>query len=103
MDKVAVDKATQDYWNNYFNEYGQMWTRNIPRRIKVAMTKSKDLDIKTAEGNVAPIAHSIEDDGHLSIEAAFVGKLDDKESRVLVTAEFNESGRMLKFEATRID
>jgi len=102
MDKVAVDKATNEYWNNYFHEYGQMWTRDIPRRIKTAMTKTKDLGVKIAEGTIVPIAKDVADDGTLSIEAAFDGKLDDKEAKVLVVAEFNEIGRMTKFEATRI-
>lgn len=102
MDKVAVDKATKAYWDNYFHEYGQMWTRDIPRRIKTAMTKSKDLSVKTAEGILTPIAKDVAEDGTLSIEASFNGKLDQKEATVLVTAEFNELGRMLKFETNRI-
>lgn len=102
MDKVAVDKATKEYWDNYFHEYGQMWTREIPRRIKTAMTKSKDLSVKTADGVLVPIAKDVADDGTLSIEASFNGKLDDQDSKVLITAEFNELGRMLKFEASRI-
>lgn len=103
MDKVAVDQATKEYWNNYFHEYGQMWTRDIPRRIKTAMTKTKDLGgVKIAEGNVVPVAHEVSPDGILSLEAAFTGKLDNQDAKVLITAEFTESGRMTKFEANRI-
>ena len=102
MEKTAVDKVTQDYWAGYFKEYGKMWIRNIPRRIKTAMVRTKDLGIKTAEGNVVPIAHDLSEDGIFSIEAAFEGKLDNKEAKVLIIAEFNDEGRMRKFEATQI-
>lgn len=102
MDKVAVDQTTKEYWNTYFHEYGQMWTRDIPRRIKTAMTKTKDLGVKTAEGSIVPVAHEVSEDGTLSLEAAFSGKLDDREGKVLITAEFTENGRMTKFEANRI-
>jgi len=102
MEKIAADKAAQEYWGNYFREYGKMWVRDIPRRIKTAMVRTKDLSVKTAEGNVAPLAHSISDEGNISVEAAFTGKLDDKDAHVLITAEFNGEGRMQKFEATRI-
>jgi hypothetical protein len=102
MDKVAVDQATKTYWDNYFNEYGQMWTRDIPRRIKTAMTKTKELAIKTAEGIIVPLAKNVAEDGTLSLEAAFNGELDGKQAKVFITAEFNENGRMLKFETNRI-
>lgn len=102
MDKTAADKATKEYWGNYFKEYGKMWVRDIPRRIKTAMVRTKDLGVKTAEGQIAPLAHDISDDGVMSIEAAFTGKLDDKYGKVLILAEFNDEGRMRKFEATRI-
>lgn len=102
MEKIATDNAAKEYWSNYFKEYGEMWVRDIPRRIKSAMVRSKDLGIKTAEGNMAPIAHNVSDDGSLSIEAAFNGKLDNDESKVMITAEFNKEGRMKRFEATRI-
>ncbi|MGW8181252.1 MAG: hypothetical protein ACWGQW_21180 [bacterium] len=102
MDKVAVDKATKQYWDTYFKEYGKMWTRDIPRRVKTAMVRTKDLGVKTAEGNVAPIAHHVADDGTLFIEAAFSGKLDDLDAKVLITASFNDEGNMLTFEANRV-
>lgn len=102
MNKTAVDQATKEYWDNYFMEYGQMWTREIPRRIKTAMVKTRELSVKTANGIVVPLAHNVAEDGTLSLEAAFKGELDGQPSVVLVTAEFNEHGRMLKFEANRV-
>lgn len=103
MDKTAVDSAASNYWSTYFKEYGKMWVRNIPKRIKSAMVQTKELNIKTAEGNIVPVAHDISDTGVLSIEAAFSGKLDDQDAKVLVTAEFTEEGKLRKFEAVRIN
>lgn len=102
MNKVAVDKATKQYWDTYFKEYGKMWTRDIPRRIKAAMTRTKNLNIKIAEGNIVPIAHHVSEDNELSIEAAFSGKLDSQDASVLITASFNKEGRLLSFEANRV-
>jgi hypothetical protein len=102
MDKTAVDSAANKYWSTYFKEYGKMWVRNIPKRIKTAMLQTKELNVKTAEGSIAPVAHDISEDGILSLEAAFSGKLDDQDARVLILAEFSEDGKMRKFEATRI-
>jgi len=102
MDKTAVDNAAKNYWSTYFKEYGKMWIRDIPKRIKTAMVQTKELGIKIADGNVVPIAHDVSDSGVLSIEAAFSGKLDDQDGRVLIIAEFTEDGKMRKFEATRI-
>ena len=102
MDKTAADKATKEYWSAYFKEYGSMWVRDIPRRIKTAMVRTKDLGVKIAEGHVVPMAHDVSDDGIMSIEAAFTGKLDDQDGQVIIVAEFNSEGRMQKFEAVRI-
>lgn len=102
MDKIAVDNATKKYWDTYFKEYGKMWTREIPRRVKTAMIRTKDLGVKTAEGNIVPIAHHIAEDDTLFIEAAFSGKLDDRDAKVLVLASFNKEGKMLSFEANRV-
>lgn len=35
--KIAVDRTAEDYWSDYFEEYGVMFTREIPRRIASAI------------------------------------------------------------------
>lgn len=101
MRKVAVDKATQNYWSDYFSEYGKMWVRDIPRRVKVAMRRK--VNATKVEGNIAPIAANIdENDDSLLIEAAFVGKIDDRDATILVTAEFDSSGNMQSIEAFQV-
>jgi len=100
MEKIAVDQAAKDYWSNYFKEYGQMWVRNIPRRIKAEVRRA--MKASSTEGSVIPLAYEVADDGTLSIEAAFVGKLDDKDAKVLITAEFDDNGILKSFDPTRV-
>jgi hypothetical protein len=38
--KVAVDSTAVDYWSKYFEEYGDMMTRDIPRRIEAGLTSA---------------------------------------------------------------
>lgn len=93
MNKVAVDKATQKYWSNYFKEYGKMWVRNIPRRVKTAMLRK--VNATKIEGDITPIAANINRaDNSLSIEAAFIGEIDNKKATFLVTAEFDSRGNI---------
>ena len=50
------------------------------------------------EGEFAPIAGNINpvDDG-LTVEASFVGKINDKEAKILVTASFDQEGKLSEF------
>jgi hypothetical protein len=101
MNKIAVDKSTQDYWSDYFKEYGKMWVRDIPRRVKAAMRLK--VNATKVEGKLAPMAASInEGNDTLSVEAAFIGEVDDKEATILVTAEFDSHGEMLNIEAFQV-
>jgi len=102
MDKTAVDQAAVKYWEQYFSEYGEMWVRDIPRRIKSAMTRSAELKAKSVNGILKPLAKKRAEDGTLSIEAAFTGKIDDKIAKVLVTTSFDKAGKMLQFEAHQV-
>jgi hypothetical protein len=100
MDKTAVDSTAKRYWAGYFKDYGQMWVREIPRRIKQAVRR----EIKAAEidGELVPIAYDVSRDQTLSVEAAFVGKVDGVDSKILVTASFNSEGKMQSIDTTQI-
>ena len=100
MQKVALDQAAKSYWSDYFKEYGQMWVRNIPRRIKQATIRHEKAS--SIEGEFAPLAGDVSSNGTLSIEAAFVGKLDDQDAKIMVTASFDEEGKMKEFICNRI-
>lgn len=99
MDKVAVDQKAKDYWSKYFAEYGKMWVKDVPRRIKQATRR--EAKGKMAEGVVVPLAKNITED-MLSVEAAFVGKIDDQDVKILVMASFDNEGKMKEFESSRI-
>ncbi len=100
MHKKAVDAKSKEYWDSYFKEYGKSWTRDIPRRMKQAVRR--EVEASKIEGLFKPLAKHVNDDNSLSLEAAFIGKLDDQDAKVLITAEFNSNGVMQEFEATRI-
>jgi hypothetical protein len=100
MEKVAVDTKAKNYWSTYFKDYGKMWVRDVPRRVKSAMRRIIKAD--KVEGNIAPMAANIADDNTLSLEAAFVGKVDGHNAKVLITAQFSPNGRMESVEAHRI-
>jgi hypothetical protein len=100
MQKVALDQAASKYWTDYFKEYGQAWVRNIPRRIKQATTRHQKAS--SIEGEFAPIAGDVSPDGTLSIEAAFNGKIDNQNAKIMITASFNNEGKLKEFICNRI-
>ena len=100
MIKTAVDNVAKKYWETYFSEYGQVWVRSIPRRIKSEL--QREFKASKIDGNVCPLAYEKADDGTLSVEAAFSGTIDNKAAKILVTAEFNEDGLLVKCDPTRI-
>ena len=99
MEKTAVDQSAQKYWSDYFKEYGQAWVRTIPRRIKQASARHLRADIA---GEFAPIAGNVSDDNSLSIEASLVGKVNDQDAKILVTATFDDKGGLQEFICNRI-
>jgi len=100
MQKEAVDQAAKEYWSVYFKDYGKQWVRDIPRRIKQAM--KQEFTASMINGNIAPIAADISENETLSLEAAFVGKIDDQNAKVLITASFNEDGEMNELICNRV-
>ena len=57
---------------------------------------------KDIEGSVSPMANSVSEDGLLSVEAAFVGKIDGQDAKGIVTAQFAQDGEIKEFEFCRI-
>ena len=98
MQKTALDQAAKSYWSDYFKEYGKMWIRDIPRRIKTAASRHLKADI---EGEFAPIAGDM-NNNMLSVEASFVGKIGNQEGKILVTASFDEEGKISEFICNRV-
>ena len=99
MNKVAIDETAKKYWSEYFHTYGELWTRDIPRRLKSAALEKTAAKI---EGAFSPMANSVADDGSLSVEAAFVGTIDGQQARGLATAVFDKSGNITTFEFCRV-
>jgi len=100
MDKTAVDSTAKDYWTTYMKEFGAMWVRDIPRRIKQAVRR--EIKANDIDGDLVPIASDVSKDKTLSVEAAFVGKVDGVDSKILITASFSADGKMQSLDTTRI-
>lgn len=101
LPKTAVDKTTEQYYADYFGEYGKLLTRSIPRSIKAALDKAYR---RTAGKNEAaprvsqliPLGYVVKDDNTLHLDGiARVGKIAQ-----LFHAEFKPDGTMLRI-ATR--
>ncbi len=100
MRKEAVDQASKTYWSEYFRDYGKMWVRDIPRRVKAGIKKLSNS--MSVEGTVAPLASHVGANGVVSVEAAFIGEIDGKQAKVLVTADLNDKGEFQEFHVNRI-
>lgn len=97
--KQAADKKTEDYWTNYFGEYGRMFVREIPRVIKAAILPdfrraASATQVKTAQ--VIPLGYSVTSDSGLHLDGvvrmtlATRGEL--RTAQRLFHAEFNAQG-----------
>lgn len=61
MEKTAVDSATEAYYSKYFGPYGKLLTKDIPHRIKIAV--SQRLEAKAE--NVLALPTGISQSGSL--------------------------------------
>lgn len=100
MEKVALDQAAKSYWDAYFGDYGKSWTKDIPRRIKQAVRRA--MKAKEVDGHIAPIASKVDDDGNLHLEAAFGGKIDGQDAKILITAAFDQKGHLTEITPNRV-
>ena len=101
MNKVAVDAKAKSYWTSYFKSYGELWVRDIHKRVHQAALEKTGA--KEIEGAFSPLANSVDNKGLLSIEAAFVGKIDGKDAKGIATATFTADGNVSDFNFCRIN
>lgn len=69
MDKRAVDQVTEDYYTEYFGEYGKAWVRKIPR--KVASRIAADTKTSAEDAVIAPLGFTATAGGGLVFEGLF--------------------------------
>jgi hypothetical protein len=96
LNKNAIDNAAKDYWSKYYGEYGKSWVREIPRKIKTAMSQinkqaSDDMVIK-------PLVSIIEDTG-LVLE----GICKTSDSMFSFMAEFDNTGKVVDFDIANLN
>lgn len=111
--KTAVDSKAQDYWTEYFGEYGKQFVREIPRTIKAALlpefsrqaAKAKQrFDVTSS--TVVPLGYRVSDKGALSLDGVIkVAFQADKGKRRtaarLFVAEFSPGGDLVSIKTQR--
>ena len=105
FDKVAIDSFAKAYWIKLYGEYGKMFVRDIPRKIKRAAalelapgqkTASDEFD---ASGSVVPCGHAILDNGGIAIEGVFE---HDTIGKFAFQTRFNENGEVTSFDSIKL-
>ena len=104
--KVAADKTADDYWVEYFGEYGKMLTRDIPRVIKAsilpawrrsAAKQKRDLTLGTS--TVVPLGYTAKDDGSLLLDGILKVSFTERGKRRiasrLFSAQFSGDGDLV--------
>jgi len=116
MRKSAVDKVTEDYWANYFEEYGRQWTRKIPRRVAKVLAhrlKKRQAGATHAPGaaratratrivraSIAPLGHATLQGGGMQFEGAFIGQTQSGQTQTLMfCAQFGKEGQLQALDA----
>ena len=105
FDKVAVDQLAKDYWTKFYGEYGKLWVREIPRKIKKAAAAELSKSNKTAatdlevSGTVLPFGHAFLDNGGVAIEGIFdhatIGKF-------AFQSRFDNEGELTSFDSIKL-
>ena len=97
MRRYAVDKSAEDYWSEYFGEYGQAWVRNIPRRVSAALQAK---DTRLASADIQPLGVALRADGGLTLEGFAAARRKSASSGARhVTAfsiDFDAAGRVVQ-------
>jgi hypothetical protein len=92
--KKAIDQIAKDYWTEYFKEYGKMWVRDIPGKVKDAL----DASSKTAHAeqgikyDLVPVGYSV-----TASRLALDGIVRRSGASQLFCAEFNHDGDLVSF------
>lgn len=91
-----VDKLTKDYWSNYFGDYGKLWVKDIPKRVKAAVDAKRTAAAGTAPidaaGDVVPLGYEITA-AALTLEGAY----RTAAATQLFRATFNADGEITDF------
>lgn len=101
--KRAVDSSAEQYWTEYFGDYGKAWVRKMPRRVahavarRIASTDPKAPAFKAAV--IAPLGHAKLEDGGLLFEGIFRGMTPDAgQQHRTFAAEFAPDGSIRRLE-----
>jgi hypothetical protein len=106
--KEAVDANAKNYWKGLFGTYGDLLTKNAPRRLKAALelelrakrTASKTEPLRFLALDVAPLSVVQDGDGFV-VEGVFKGATGDAKQPQrlarLFKASLNSEGEITTF------
>lgn len=88
-DKTAVDDPAKEYWVDYFKDYGEQLTKEVPRKISEAVGKA---------GRIIPTASAPTEDGGMVLEGVF----NAPDEKVAFSARFRKDGTLSSFDKTTV-
>lgn len=83
LKKIAVDKATEEYYIAYFGDYGKAWVGKIPRRVATALVRK--LGQRVARAQIAPLGWAKTATGGITVEGVL--RTYPTETKAAKTAE----------------
>ena len=88
----AVDQTAKDYWTSYYGKYGEMWVREIPRKIKRALLSRDDFQRAASKVDVVPLQDlKSNKTGGLELH----GVMRTAAGHTIFKAEFSKSGKLV--------
>jgi hypothetical protein len=98
FNKTAIDANAETYWIEYFKDtgYGELWVRDIPKRVKAALGNKAGQKTAAAitASYVSPLATVITTDS-VHLEGMVVSASYNR----AFSAEFSHEGELLDFVA----
>lgn len=99
--KQALDSAAEQYWTDYFGDYGKAWVKKVPKRVALAVAKRVASSAKQplTHAVVAPYGYRQREDGGLHFEGAFRGMAGETPSvHRAFSAVFDKDGALVELE-----
>lgn len=106
--RTALDSTAKAYWEAYFGPYGKAWTRDVPRRVAMAVADGVKKAAATggraapriAKAKLAPLAWAPTITGGLEFEGVLRLTAADARGKTVVlhrafSAEFDTLGKLV--------
>lgn len=107
--KKAADSKAEQYWIDYFGEYGRQFVREIPRSIKAALlpdfkrsAAKEKRALQVTSSKVIPLGYGVTETGSLILDGvckvSYTERGKAKSASRLFHATFNSEGDLVEFD-----